>query len=219
MTMQQPENRQRGARGETAVKLFFEDLGWGAIETSGEHDLGTDLLVQVRDIDLTDMSLMFGAQVKTGDRWFKEPAEVEGQAGWTFREDAQKHANYWSNHPLPHILVLQNEDRSERYWAFLNRETIQSTQGKGLKVFVPASQPLGPSFRPVWVEATEKALKRMVLEGSHWSFDVASVPNSERARYALLAAHLVAPHPNKGTKTPISWVEAVAICISADAGM
>ena len=65
MTMRQPENRQLGARGQSAVKLFFEDLGWGAIETSGEHDLGTDLLVQIRDGDLTDLSLMFGVQVKT----------------------------------------------------------------------------------------------------------------------------------------------------------
>lgn len=218
MTMQQPENRQRGASGQTGVKLFFEDRGWGAIETSGEHDLGTDLLVQVRDTHLTDMSLMFGVQVKTGDSWFKEPADVEGQAGWIFREDTHKHANYWSNHPLPHILVIQNDARTERYWAFLNRETIQPT-GKGLKVFVPASQPLDPSFRSVWVEATEKALKRIALEGSRWSFDVAAVSTSDRARYALLAAHLAAPHPNKGTKTPISWVEAVAICISADAQM
>ncbi len=216
MTMRQPENRQLGARGQSAVKLFFEDLGWGAIETSGEHDLGTDLLVQIRDGDLTDLSLMFGVQVKTGDCWFTEPAEVNGQPGWVFREATQKHANYWSNHPLPHILVIQNEDRSDRYWAFLTREAIQPT-GKGFKVFVPAPQSLDPTFREAWVEATDRALKKVALEGSRWSFDINSVTDADRARYALLAAHLVEPHPNKRDETPISWPEAVAVCITASA--
>lgn len=216
MTIQQPENRQVGARGQTAVKLFFEDLGWGAIETSGEHDLGTDLLVQIRDGDLADLSLMFGVQVKTGDSWFAEPTEVEGQAGWVFREDTQKHANYWSNHPLPHILVIQNEARSDRYWAPLTRGAIEPT-GKGFKVFVPASQPLDRAFRDTWIETTERALKKMVLEGSRWSFDIGSVLDADRARYALLAAHLVEPHPNKRDETPISWPEAIAVCITASA--
>lgn len=216
MTMQQPKNRQLGAKGQTAVKLFFEVLDWGAVEVS-EHDLGTDVIVQVRDTDLTDMSLSLGVQVKTGDSWFKEEAEVEGQPGWIFRESDAKHANYWSNNPLPHILVIQNGECTKRYWAFLNRETIQPTKGKGFTVFVPASQPLERSFRPVWIEATEKALKRMALEGSRWSFDVSSLPDSQRARYALLASRLVVPHPNKSGKASISWAEAVAICISVEA--
>lgn len=216
MKMRQPKERQLGARGQTAAKLFFENLGWGAIETNGDHDLGTDLLVQIRDKTLTDMSLMFGVQVKTGDYWFKKPSTVKGSPGWIYREKAQKHANYWSNHPLPHVLLIQNRDLTERYWVFVDRDTIEPTK-KGFKVFIPADQPLDERFRPNWEEATNQALKRLTLEGSRWSFDMDSVPAPAHARFALLAAHLVSPHPNKGSEAPVSWPQAVALCIAADA--
>lgn len=214
--MRQPKARQLGARGQTAAKLFFESLGWGVIETNGDHDLGTDLLVQVRDKTLADMSLMFGVQVKTGDSWFKKRSKIAGKPGWFYGEKDQRHANYWSNHPLPHILLIQNADLSRRYWAFAKRETIEPTK-KGFKILVPEDQPLDERFRSHWEDATTQALKRVILEGARWSFDMDSVHPAAHARFALLAAHLVAPHPNKGTKEALSWPQAVALCLSSGA--
>lgn len=85
MSMTQPADRQRGRRGETHARSFFEDLGWGVIET-GDHDLGTDLIINIRDEERRDLAVWAGAQVKTGDSWFNEPGVVEGQgAGGTAR--------------------------------------------------------------------------------------------------------------------------------------
>lgn len=213
--MQQPATRQLGATGEAAVDLFFKDLGWGPLST-GDQDLGTDLLVQIRDEDLRDLTLMIGVQVKTGDSWFSVPGEFNGRGGWWYSEADQKHANFWTNHPVPHIIVLQNQDRSTRIWNFVNRETIRIT-GRGFKVFVPSDQVLDASQSGKWLDAAVKGLKHLSFEGSHWDFAIANVAEGERARYALLAPRLVEPHPNKGFAIPISWPEAIALCIQGDA--
>lgn len=212
--MMQPPNRQRGAAGATIAKYFFETLGWGVVET-GDHDLGTDLVLQIRDEHLRDLALMMGAQIKTGDSYFDELALVDGQPGWIYREDDQRHANYWSNHPIPHIIVLQSEDQSTRAWAWLNRDTIENT-GAGMKVFIPASQPLDAAVVDTWVTEAERALKRVALDGSRWTFTISSVPEVAHARYALLGAHLVAPHPNKHGAA-LGWEEAVSLCVLASA--
>ena len=214
-TMQQPLTRQIGSRGEAAVDLFFKDLGWGPIQT-GDQDLGTDLLVQIRDAGLRDLTLMIGVQVKTGNSWFGSPGELDGRSGWWYREPDQRHANYWTNHPIPHIIVMQKEDRTVCRWAFLSRETILAT-GQGFKVFIPDEQVFEASQSGVWVDAAVKSLKQFSLEGSRWDFDVDDLPENERSRYALLVPRLVEPHPNKGYSAPISWPEAVALCIQADA--
>lgn len=213
--MQQPLRRQLGATGEAAVDLFFKDLGWGPLST-GDQDLGTDLFVQIRDAALSDLTLMIGVQIKTGNSWFGTPGELSGQHGWWYAESDQRHANYWTNHPVPHMIVLQNEDRSVRVWNFINRETIQNT-GRGFKVFVPSDQVLAASQADYWVNAAIKALKQLSLEGSRWDFAIGDVADVERARYALLAPRLVEPHPNKGFAAPISWPEAIALCVQADA--
>lgn len=211
--MKQPVTRQRGRRGETAAIQFFEDLGWGPIET-GDHDLGTDLFVQVRDEELNELLLMLGVQVKTGDSEFDEPSTVDGQAGWWFRESGSGHENYWSNHPIPHLILLQDDARERRFWAHADRDSITST-GKGFKIFVPASQPLDPRFASEWTTTAEKAQRRIALEGAHWSFDVTALPRNDRARHALLTPRLVAPHPNRGAPKSLHWAEALALVVNA----
>ncbi len=210
--MTQPGDRQRGRRGETHARGFFEDLDWGVIET-GDHDLGTDLIINIRDDDRRDLAVWAGAQIKTGESWFGEPGVVNGQEGWWYRESDQKHANYWSNQAMPHLIVLQSEDMTRRYWAWLNRDTIVNT-GAGMKVFVPESQPLDSSFAGEWRAEAERALKRLALDGARWNFDIASLPPTSRARFALVAAHLVAPHPNRRA-VPLSWEQAVALTVLA----
>ena len=215
MQMKQPQNRQRGAAGETAVKGFFEDLGWGAIST-GDHDLGTDLYLQLRDDEGVELLLMMGVQVKTGSTTLAEAATVDGRSGWWFREDDQRHLGYWSEHPVPHILVLQDETRTRRYWAYLNRKSIETT-GKGIRVFVPDTQPLADSFRDAWGESAERALRSVEFEGSRWNYDASSLPDQEQLRMALLTPRLVVPHPNRGSSRPITWAQAAAMVIDSSA--
>ena len=215
MQMRQPPNRQMGASGETAVKGFFENLGWGAIGT-GDHDLGTDLYLQLRDDEGVELLLMMGVQVKTGTTSLSEQATVNGEDGWWFREDDHSHLDYWSDHPVPHILVLQDETKTRRFWAYLDRETIRST-GKGMRVFVPASQPLDGSFREPWAQTADRALRRLQFEGSRWNYDATIRPVEDQARMALLTPRLVVPHPNRGSATPMTWSQAAATVIDSSA--
>jgi len=214
MAMRQPKTDQLGETGQVAVVLFFDDLGWGPLPTN-KHDLGTDLFVQVRRDDLTELGMLLGVQVKTGDSSFNEPTQVGGHAGWWFRETHQRHGDYWSNHHIPHILVIQDEARERRFWVRLDRTTIEST-GVGIRVFVPESQVLTADAAEVWTDIVAEARKLQSFEGARWTFNITQVPESEWPRYALLASRITAPHPNQGFSNDINWAEAVALCLEAD---
>jgi len=214
MQMRLSRADQIGEAGQAAVISFFNDLGWGPLPT-GKHDLGTDAFVQVRADDLLDLGMMLGVQVKTGDSWFGRPAEVEGQAGWWFAEDSDKHRSYWTDHHIPHLLVLQDESRTRRHWVRLDRTTIEST-GKGIKVFVPAHQVLAEGAAEEWISLVAEARKLHSFEGASWTFNIAQVPESEWPRYALLAPRIVAPHPNQGHAHDINWAEALALAVQAE---
>ncbi|WP_256921990.1 DUF4365 domain-containing protein [Leifsonia sp. NCR5] len=212
--MRQPSRVQRGDIGERAAEVFFLELQWGPLPT-GVQDLGTDLFIQLRDESGVDLRLMLGAQVKTGDSWFDSPGTLDGKPGWWYKEPDKSHAEYWANHHVPHILVLQSEDRRRRVWAVLSKDTIVDT-GAGFKVFVPAEQRLDPSWRETWVRYASESRVAPPLEGSRWNFSINELPRDEWARFALLAPRLVAPHPNKGYGTAINWAEATAICLQAE---
>jgi hypothetical protein len=218
--MQQSNQDQLGEAGQTAIVLFFNDLGWGPL-TTGKHDLGTDIFVQVREEvqteearSLVDLGMLLGVQVKTGDSWFGEPTTKDGRAGWWFRESDHRHEDYWANHHVPHILIMQNEARDVQVWAKLDRASIEST-GAGIRVFVPADQVIGSASAAEWTDMVAEARKLQSFEGSRWSFNITQVPPTEWPRYALLASRIVAPHPNRGNADAINWAEAVALCIQA----
>ena len=212
--MRQPANDQLGEIGENAVELFFNNLGWGPLRTH-KHDLGTDVFVQIRNEDLVDLRMMLGVQVKTGASWFSEPAVRDGQSGWWFREGDKRHADYWSNHHIPHILVLQTGDMATRVWTVLDRSTIEDT-GAGIRVFVPETKLFTPAARAEWLDLVAEARKLQSFEGSRWTFSIEQVPTEDWARYALLAPRLVAPHPNQGFSRTINWAEAVALCVEGE---
>lgn len=213
MTMSQPENKQLGVAGVTAVCGFFVDLGWGPI-TNDDHDIGTDVWVQLRDDKLVDQALMIGVQVKTGDSFFGTPGELLGRKGYWYAESDQRHANYWANCPVPHIIVLQNSDRSIRIWNYASRTTITHT-GKGFKIFVPEDQKLDSSAKELLFSASTKQLKTVPYEGSQWNSLLEEIEENERLMFSLLVPRLVAPHPNKGSVAPIDWFQAVALCVQA----
>lgn len=214
MSIQQPAMVQLGEYGENAATTFFSMIGWGPLGT-GRHDVGTDLFVQLRNRDLSDLRMLLGVQVKTGDSWFGEPTTLDGRAGWWYRESDKKHAEYWRNHHVPHILILQTADLTTRVWTVLDARSIEDT-GRGIRVFVPQDQSLEASWKPVWIDLVAEARKLISFEGSRWNFSISQVPEDAWFRYALLVPRLVAPHPNRGASADITWAEAVAACISAD---
>ncbi|MFF0911849.1 DUF4365 domain-containing protein [Microbacterium enclense] len=208
--MKQSQEAQLGEYGEDCAVVFFTGIGWGPLRTN-KQDLGTDLFVQLRTDDLTDLRMLLGVQVKTGPSWFKEPGRVGGRDGWWYRETDKRHAEYWANHHVPHILVLQSADMATRSWVALDQTTIQDT-GLGMKVFVPADQALNASWKPHWIELVAEARKLLSFEGSRWTFSITQVPEEAWARYALLVPRLVVPHPNRGYESDINWAEAIASC-------
>jgi len=205
--MRQPTAVQVGEAGEDQAVAFFSGIGWGPLKTN-KHDLGTDLFIQLRADDLTDLRMLLGAQVKTGASFFGEPGVVDGQNGWWFREADKRHAEYWINHHVPHVLILQTADMKTCVWTVLDRKTIEDT-GAGIKVFVPAQQVLEAQWKPRWIELVTEARKLLSFEGARWTFSVTQVPEADWARYGLLAPRLVAPHRNKGYSSDINWTEAV----------
>ena len=104
--MRASESEQTGGAGIHEVMAKFERLGWAPHQTEALHDLGTDLVVAVRDERRFELGLGFGAQIKSGSSWFtsveKDPDDQ--LVGWWFYEDQPDHFDYWINSFLPHLL-------------------------------------------------------------------------------------------------------------------
>lgn len=200
--MRAPKNEATGTSGQSFVKGEFEELGWGAVPNP-EHDLGTDLWLMARDENRFDLGALVGAQVKTGDSYFKSAKTDEGSGevvGWWYAEEDDSHFDYWSEHTTPHILVLRDTKSKTSHWVHVTSDAIQST-GKGNKILVPASQTVGESSRDALTAVATSPSKAVSLDGSAWGSSW-KVPQSERLRYALMAPRLIAPHPNKGQVLP-----------------
>lgn len=210
MNMRAPKNEATGTSGQSFVKGEFEELGWGAVPNP-EHDLGTDLWLMARDENRFDLGALVGAQVKTGESYFKSPKNDEGSGaviGWWYAEEDDSHFDYWSEHTTPHVLVLRDAKTKTSYWVHVTSEVIQST-GKGNKILVPASQTVDESSREALTAVATSPSKAASLDGSAWGASW-KVPQSDRLRYALMAPRLVAPHPNKGQVLPDA-TEAIAM--------
>ncbi|MDR2973558.1 MAG: DUF4365 domain-containing protein [Propionibacteriaceae bacterium] len=213
--MVQPHSRQIGEAGETYVKLFFERLGWGPIEVPTPHDLGTDLLVSIRDQERRETGYLLGVQVKTHDELHS--TAIGGKSFWKHTESDQRHRNYWLNHKVPHILIVQSADSRQSGWTILDEQTMKPT-GKGFRVDVPCDQPLSEKYADQWLDYAMSATKGSTrYEGAVWDFSIADQPEADWCRHALLMPRLVAPHPNKSLERPIVWPEAVALCLRAEA--
>ena len=92
----------------------FEDLQWGPVENP-YHDLGVDLILQVRDRRRFDRSAVVMAQVKAGDaKYFSAKVEVRTDdgtlLGWWYPETDATHFEDWVQHGLPHLLVLHHPE-------------------------------------------------------------------------------------------------------------
>ncbi|WP_344123449.1 DUF4365 domain-containing protein [Streptomyces blastmyceticus] len=208
-----------GSAGNTEVKAEFERLGQGPIEVPQEHDLGLDLIVQVRDERGFDAGLLFGVQVKSGSAsegtaYFAAPQrDSDGStSGWWYRAEHSRHFDSWIRHDIPVILVLRDLDARTSYWVEIDPASVRNT-GKGHKIFVPAAQSISRSALPRLFEVATSKRRGQSWEGSAWSRKSLRIAPADRLRHALLAPRLIAPHRNAGFGSPVDPAEAVALLI------
>ena len=68
--MRASEQQQTGGAGANEVMAKFQRIGWAPHRTDALHDLGTDLIVALRDKRRFERGLGLGVQVKAGASWF-----------------------------------------------------------------------------------------------------------------------------------------------------
>jgi len=199
-----------GAVGVSDVQGNLQRIGWGPVENPN-HDLGTDLFVQIRDERRFDLGTLIGVQVKSGPSWFEQPTyDQNGDIdGWWFYEETPRHFEYWTEHSLPHILALNDEVTRTTYWAQVTAEALVPT-GQGAKVRVPRTQVIEPSQLPALLAVATPALGND-YQGSVWSGSARTIGLERRLRYALLAPRLIAPHRNAGLSIELEPEEALAL--------
>lgn len=204
--MRASKNEAKGMSGESYVTAKLEEFGFGVVQNN-RHDLGTDLLVFVRDKRGFDLGGLMGVQVKNWPSLVNKPSVDNGRKGWWFRESAD-HFDYWLGFAVPHLVVLFDEDSKESYWAHITEDAVRST-GKGKKIFIPLENVLNKESVPSLIEIALSKLPQPSWEGSILE-GISEIPNEVRLRYALIAPRLIAPHPNL-TVSDISSVEAIAL--------
>ncbi|WP_084848330.1 DUF4365 domain-containing protein [Prescottella equi] len=209
--MRGSESEQTGNIGEQSVTLKFTRLGWH-VAPNPAGEVGTDLLLQARDERRFDHGAFIGAQVKSGESFFREPkvsesGEVEG---WWYRDPDAAHLRYWQTHTVPHLLILHDETDDQSYWVHVTKGNVVST-GKGAKIFVPKSSVVSRDHAEELLRVATAQRMGPRWEGSAWGGGVSILP-PERLRYALLTPRLIAPHPNL-TITSLRPDEAIAMLI------
>lgn len=209
--MQASREQQTGTAGVSAVCSHFELIGWGPVRNQ-EHDLGTDLFVQVRDTRRFDRGLIVGAQVKAGKSYFKKP-HLDGKKevlGWWYYEAGTKHFDAWVTHCLPHLLILHDSDKNVSYWVHVTTDTVTSTR-QGCKILVPAHQTIDQQHADDLLAVASEQRAAPALEGTAFSAAAEHIAPARRLRHALVAPRLIAPHPNVGYDRVIDSVEGVAL--------
>ncbi|MGH2713798.1 MAG: DUF4365 domain-containing protein, partial [Thermoleophilaceae bacterium] len=188
-------------------------MGWGPIPNP-EHDVGTDLFVQVRDERRHDLGLILGAQVKAGPSCFDEPSRDEDGTlrGWWFRDDDRRHIDAWLGHAVPHVIVLRDLDNAISHWAHVRPDAVVST-GKGAKILVRRTNIIGAEQHAALVGVAATQRPPTAWEGSAWK--APPLTGRQLLRHALIAPRLIAPHPNVGYDADLTPEQAVALVMQA----
>ncbi len=85
---------------------------------------------------------LLAVQIKGGESWFREPT----QGGWWYRPDAP-HVQYWTDHSLPVVVVLYDEQTKAAHWKLINRKTLERSSRGGWKVLVDHAEHHGSTRR------------------------------------------------------------------------
>ena len=193
--MRTSPQEQTGSAGLNRVKADFEDIGWGPVPNT-EHDLGTDLLVQVQDARGHDLKLIVGVQVKAGNSYFERPVRKDGVlSGWWYREPNAEHFEAWVTHSMPHLLVLHNPDEQVSYWVHVTADAVETT-GNGCKILVPIGQKINAEHADMLCDAATGQRGAPALEGTVLQGLPGGIPPQRRLRHALITPRLVAPPPS-----------------------
>lgn len=204
--MRAPRNEATGTSGESEVKAEFERLGWGVM-LGAEHDLGTDLLLLPRDERRFDLGTALGAQVKTGPSQFRNKC-IDGQvAGWWFSTDLM-HFEYWSNHAIPHIIILRDQHTNTSYWQLVTPDNIRRTS-KTAKILIPLDQTIDELHNRDLQNAALSMLPSPVWEGSAWRGS-STINHEMLIRCALLVPRMVATNPREAGDI-LPGIEALAL--------
>ena len=199
-------NEAKGTSGESYVTAKLEELGCGVVRDS-DHDLGTDLIVSMRDEERYDTGGYIGVQVKNWPRLMDNLSINNGDEGWWF-SDSAKHFNHWLNSSFPHLLVLFDAGSKNSYWVHITEDVVQST-GKRRKIFIPRKNLLDEGSMATLREISLSKLPEPSWEGSVWQ-GASGLSDEVVLRCALITPRLIAPHPNR-TVSDISPVEAIAL--------
>lgn len=207
--MRAPSTEATGTAGQSFVKSQFEALGWGPVPNP-EHDVGTDIWIAARDSRHFDLRSLLGAQVKSGPSYFSEPAKEDDiTTGWWYRDD-NDHFEYWTEHKVPHLLILHDDINKVSYWAHVTADKVVST-GKDAKILVPVDSIVGDDSLDELLSIATSSPNTKEWEGSVWQLGH-SVPESSRIRYALITPRLIAPHGNSSVEK-FSAVQAIALLV------
>jgi hypothetical protein len=229
--MRAPETEGTGSAGHSFVTGQLELLQQGPMSVPRDHDLGLDLLVQMRDERRFDAGLLLGAQVKSGraglsgsagtgrhqgGKYFSEPVKDErGEVtGWWLRVADSRHLDTWNRHALPVIVILHDLDTQLSHWAPVRAEEMHRT-GQSFKIFVPRGQILDHGHLPALLKVAASKRQNLSWEGSAWRHDGRTVAFGDRLRHALLVPRLVAPHRNTGHTREIGPEEGLALLAQA----
>ena len=199
-------NEAKGTSGESYVTAKLEELGCGVVRDS-DHDLGTDLVVSMRDEERYDTGGYIGVQVKNWPRLMDNLSINNDDEGWWF-SDSAKHFNHWLNSSFPHLLVLFDAGSKNSYWVHITEDAVQST-GKRRKIFIPRKNLLDEGSMATLREISLSKLPEPSWEGSVWQ-GASGLSDEVVLRCALITPRLIEPHPNRAM-SDISPVEAIAL--------
>ncbi|WP_338760910.1 DUF4365 domain-containing protein [Nocardia vulneris] len=210
--MRASESAVTGAVGENLVAVQFQKLNWGVAPTPQQHDVGTDLLLMPRDSRRWDLKALLGAQVKAGKSRFRSPKVGRDGVveGWWYAEKDDRHFRYWSEHAVPHILVLHDPRTEVSYWVHVTSAAVVPT-GKGAKIFVPADSTVDRDQLDRLVAVAAGVRRNSLWDGSAWQGGRA-ILHQDRLRHALITPRLIAPHPNLLVRH-LEPVEALALLV------
>jgi hypothetical protein len=185
--------------GQHRVMAAFEDLQWGPTPNPF-HDLGVDLIIQVRDRRRFDRNMIVMAQVKSGNKTYFDPdRELRDESGvlcgWWYPEPDATHFEDWVQHGLPHLVVLHHPDTKITYWVHVTKEAVKPT-GKGFKILVPESQQVNEANLDALLAVAASAKTNPQLQGTSYTASAQAAAPGRALRYAMLAPRLIAPHPN-----------------------
>jgi phosphatidylserine/phosphatidylglycerophosphate/cardiolipin synthase-like enzyme len=80
---------------------------------------------------------LIGVQVRSGQSYFA----ARGEKGFVFKEEDQKHLNYWLGHSLPVIAVIVDPQRQIGWWQLVDDSNVEVI-GVGWKMNIPFSNQL-----------------------------------------------------------------------------